>query len=266
MSKELLRYKKIKNLKKTILELYEKSDRVLVIHYACESFHDLEKGNTPRVTSIAIRNLESGETKSFNILKIAHNLNIKANKIKKNLDLLEKEMLKSYFKYISKKEDYTFIHWNMRDSNYGFVALEERYEKFGGKPNIVPDNKKFFLGKEIVLLYGKNYIDHGENNIGRFLNLIKFNKITDKDILTGKEEADAFKDERYYVLNLSNLRKVECLATIFNNIAEGTLKTKSKWYETLSFNPIIIVDIIKEHWLWTLFTIITTIFGFIYLF
>lgn len=63
MSKELLRYKKIKNLKKTILELYEKSDRVLVIHYACESFHDLEKGNTPRVTSIAIEILKVGKLK-----------------------------------------------------------------------------------------------------------------------------------------------------------------------------------------------------------
>lgn len=263
MSKEIQKFKKRKKVQKKISELYENSDRVFTIWYSCESFYN---GRIPRITSIVIRNLESGESKSFSIHKTAKMNGIKEKQINKKYELLEKKMLKSYFKYIARKEDYSFVHWNMRDSNYGFIALEERYEALGKKPYIIPDDKKFFLGKEIALLYGKEYMDHGEDNLGRFLNLIKFNKITDNDALTGKEEAIALKNKEYMSIHQSTLRKADCLAVVFNNIAEGTLKTKAKWKDTITFHPKIIIEVVKEHWIWTLFTIIATILGFVYLF
>jgi len=41
-----------------------------VIHYSCESFYDRPNGASPRITSIAVRKLDSGQTLSFSILSI----------------------------------------------------------------------------------------------------------------------------------------------------------------------------------------------------
>jgi hypothetical protein len=41
-------------------------------------------------------------------------------------------MLDGYFAFVEAHRDSTFIHWNMRDENYGFAALEHRYRVLGG--------------------------------------------------------------------------------------------------------------------------------------
>lgn len=38
-----------------------------------------------------------------------------------------------------------FLHWNMRDINYGFAAIEHRFSVLGGKPFILADNRKYGL-------------------------------------------------------------------------------------------------------------------------
>ena len=43
----------------------------LIIHYSCESFRERNQAKSPRITSIAIRSLESGQIESFSIHKIA---------------------------------------------------------------------------------------------------------------------------------------------------------------------------------------------------
>ncbi len=53
------------------------------------------------------------------------------------------------------KEDYTFVHWNMRDINYGFIAIEHRFEVLGGKPYEFRDDKKFDIAAELISLYGR---------------------------------------------------------------------------------------------------------------
>jgi hypothetical protein len=32
-----------------------------------------------------------------------------------------------------------YVHWNMRDVNYGFQAIEHRFRVLGGEPYIVED-------------------------------------------------------------------------------------------------------------------------------
>lgn len=96
MASELLRIKKRKETRQEMISLYEKSDQVLLIHYSCESFYDIKDGRTPRVTSIAVRNLKTAQTESFSVHKIAERSDISINDIPARYDELEKKCLKSF--------------------------------------------------------------------------------------------------------------------------------------------------------------------------
>lgn len=259
MSNELIKWKKRKADEKKLQELYEKSDKTLIIHYSCESFFNIKDGRTPRVTSIAIRNLESGQTESFSIHKVAEKKSTAHNEIENNYDELEKNMLEDFFKYLEVKRDYTFVHWNMRDINYGFPAIEHRFEVLGGKPYKISDDKKFDLANKLVSLYGKGYVGHGEN--GRFLNLLKVNRITDKGALTGAEEAQAFDDKEYIKLHQSTLRKADCMSNIFLRTIDGSLKSNSTWFDRNGVHPKIALELIQDHWMWSLITVLGGIGG-----
>jgi len=119
MGRELRRLKRRKMLKSKIDEILDHSNTTLVIHYSCESFYDREDGKTARITSIAVRNLESGQTQSYSIHKIAEQKRIKLSEIHNHYDDLEKEMLVEYFEFLRTHQHFSWIHWNMRDINYG---------------------------------------------------------------------------------------------------------------------------------------------------
>ncbi len=36
---------------------------------------------------------------------------------------------------------YFWVHWNMRDINYGFPGLEHRFRILGGEPYVLDDSK-----------------------------------------------------------------------------------------------------------------------------
>lgn len=109
----LRRIKKRNSAIKKITELDQRAETCVVIHYSCESFYDKNDGKTPRVTSIAVRNLASGQTESFSIHKIAEQKNIEFANIEANYDSLEKEMLNEFYGHMAKTKHCTWIHWNM---------------------------------------------------------------------------------------------------------------------------------------------------------
>ena len=51
--------------------LFADAANVWVIHYSCESFYERTDGRSPRITSIAIRKLDAGQTVSFSIHQVA---------------------------------------------------------------------------------------------------------------------------------------------------------------------------------------------------
>ena len=69
-------------------------------------------------------------------------------------------MLDEFFDFIKSRHGFTFVHWNMRDINYGFQAIEHRYRVLGGDPFIIDDARKFDLAGALVAIYGINYIGH----------------------------------------------------------------------------------------------------------
>lgn len=244
MGRELQRLKRRKSTIQKMDALLEQASTSLVIHYSCESFYDKIDGRTPRITSIAVRNLASGQTDSFSIHQIAEERGVPFNDIDQHYDNMEKAMLDRFFDFVRSHQHFNWIHWNMRDVNYGFAAIEHRFRVLGGTPIQIAEDRKFDLSRALVDLYGVGYIGHP-----RLETLIAKNKITNKDFLTGKEEAAAFDAKEFVKLHQSTLRKADTLANIFERTSTNSLQTNSSWLERHGYTPAAVAEWAKEHWL-----------------
>ena len=224
--------------RQTLKELFDKPDNVWVIHYSCESFYDREDSNSPRVTSIAVRNLHSAQTRSFSIHHTAEVNGIGLKNIEECYDELEREMLEEFFSYISGFQTIMYIHWNMRDANYGFQAIEHRFRALGGKNEllyVVDDRNKVDLARLVHDIYGSDYIGHPR------LQMLVTKGGTIKPppgFLTGKEEAKAFEDRDFVSLHQSTLRKVDVIANIAALAQDRRLETNTSWWEMRGGNVV----------------------------
>lgn len=231
------------------------SANVVVIHYSCESFYDRPGGKSPRITSIAVRNLKSGQTTSFSIHQIAErDKKSTAEDIEANYDELEKRMLKEFYEYVEKHANHTWLHWNMRDINYGFAAIAHRYKVLGGKPCDIHESKLCDLARMLVGLYGVGYAGHP-----RLAWLVERNKISDRDFLSGEEEAKAFENREYVKLHQSTLRKADILANIVARVAAGDLKTNARLREIYGNYFAFAIEIMRDHWIFTLICLVGSI-------
>jgi hypothetical protein len=247
MSITLRRIRKYRKAKKILEDLYDNPNHVLIIHYSCESFYDIKEGRTPRITSIAVRYLRSAQTKSFSIHKVAEIKNRSLDEIENHYDNLEKQMLSEYFEFLKEHKDYKWVHWNMRDINYGFEALENRFIVLGGQPFQLLDDNKIDMARVLIEKYGVQYIGHP-----RLVKLLEKNDISDKNLLTGDEEAKAFDNKEYVKLHQSTLRKVDVIDSILKRAVEGDLKINASLRQIYGLTPQGIYELIKDHWLWSL--------------
>lgn len=257
------RLKKRKKALTDIQTLVENAANLLIIHYSCESFYDIKDGRTPRITSIAVRYFNTGQTETFSIHKVAEKKGFITD-IESHYDELEKIMLSDFYKFVKTHLNNNWVHWNMRDINYGFQAIDHRFSVLGGKPTTIPDSQKFDLARKLVDIYA-DYADHP-----RLEKLIEMNNITKKDFLSGAEEAKAFDELKYVELHRSTLRKVDIFHSILERVIDNSLKTKSKWNHIYGFTPQGIFVSIKDHWLFALISIvvgaaISAIFGIVFL-
>lgn len=220
-----------------LAELMSKSEQVIVIHYSCESFYDRPDGSSPRITSIAVRNLESGYTTSFSIHQVAERKGYSANTLEQHYDQFEKLMLDEFYEYVSRHSSHIWLHWNMRDINYGFPALAHRYKVLQGKPEEISESKLVDLSRILIAIYGIGYIQHP-----RLKSLIEKNCITHRDFLDGQAEALAFINKQYVKLHQSTLRKVDVLTNIIELAADGSLKTNSTWKDIYGNYPTAVVE------------------------
>lgn len=246
MGKELKRLKRRKNVLAKMENLQDQAATTLVVHYSCESFYDKTDGKTPRVTSIAVRNLASGQTDSFSIHQVAEERHVKFDCISDHYDDLERQMLDRFFEFARTRQHCNWVHWNMRDVNYGFAAIEHRIRVLGGTPIQISEDRKFDFSRALVDIFGINYISHP-----RLEMLLEKNKITAKDFLTGTQEADAFDNKEFVKLHQSTLRKVDCLANLFERTMNDNLQTNTTWLQRHGFSLAALGEWAKEHWLVT---------------
>lgn len=261
MGEQLTKFRLRRDARRRFDELNMKRDMYIVLHYSCESFYDIKDGRTPRITSVAARNFSTGQTLSFSIHKSAEQSHVPLTEITNRYDELERHMLDEYFDFLRARHGYSFIHWNMRDINYGFQAIEHRYRVLGGTPCIIEDSRKFDLARELILLFGVRYTPHGKS--GRLHSLMELNHITAKDALTGEDEANAFAKGEYIKLHQSTLRKVDVMSNILERVLDGSLKTNSTWGERTGLHPAVIIELIKDNWIWSLVLVVVAIIGLI---
>ncbi|MBX2996968.1 MAG: hypothetical protein KF893_00550 [Caldilineaceae bacterium] len=254
MTSTTRRIQKHKQGRKTLSGLFTSAAHVQVIHYSCESFYDRTGGNSPRITSIAVRNLATENTRSFSIHAKAEVHRLSGNALIEQYDKLEKLMLDDYFEFVSSQVNSIWLHWNMRDIVYGFQAIEHRYEVLGGTRVVIPDNNKVDLSSLLVDIYGPYYIGQP-----RLASLIGKNRINDKDFLAGAEEAVAFERHEYFKMHLSTLRKVQVIAQIAELAYEGRLKTDMSLTDIYGLNPEAVGEFLKDHWLISIITFVVAI-------
>jgi hypothetical protein len=233
---------KRRQAKNKLSELISKSDQVIVIHYSCESFYDRPDGSSPRITSIAVRNLDSGQTTSSSIHQIAERKGYSATALEQHYNELEKLMLDEFYNFVSRHSSHIWLHWNMRDINYGFPAIAHRYKVLQGAPEDVGESKLVDLSRLLGAIYGVNCIQHP-----RLPSLVEKNQMTHRDFLDGKAEADAFINKQYVKLHQSTLRKVGVFADIVERAADGSLKTNSTWTDIYGGYPTAVIERIKEN-------------------
>ncbi|WP_178124295.1 hypothetical protein [Pseudomonas sp. AN3A02] len=262
MSSEIDRVRDRAKSRALVDDLYQDASRVYVVHYSCESFYEGSTGASKRVTSIAVRNLKSAQTKSWSLHKSAE-LKGSLATMADELDSHEKSMLDGYFAFLEQHRDCRFIHWNMRDEHFGFFALEHRHRVMGGQPFELQDDKKVDLARVLVSLYGKSYAPHEDSKgrKGRIMSLTELNRVSDVDALTGAQEADAFVSGDYLKMHRSTLRKLDMFANFFERTHEKRLKTNATWADKFGVRPIAMLEILKGHPLFTAFTVIAIALG-----
>jgi hypothetical protein len=162
-------------------------------------------------------------------------------------DRLERMMLDDFYKYVEQRPGHYWVNWNMRDANYGFPALAHRYRVLKGQPVDIPDIQQVDLAALAPDIYGPNYVP-----VPRLENLLKINKITDRDFLAGSEEAAAFERGDYVQMHLSTLRKVDVIADILNRMWDGTLRTNASRKDMYGTSIGGWVESIADHWMYKL--------------
>lgn len=256
MAHHLERLRNRRKAARRLASLFQHPEHILVVHYSCESFYERTDGRTPRITSIALRNLASGQTHSFSIHKVAEQSHVLPAEVPSRYDDLERATLDEYFEFAHTHQNYTWVHWNMRDINYGFQAIEHRYRVLGGAPTEIDDSRKFDLARELVAIYGVAYIGHP-----RLESLVKKNGITARDFLNGAQEAAAFENQEFVKLHQSTLRKVDILANIAERAADNSLETNATWRDRYGMHPAVLVELAREHWGYSLLGFIALVFS-----
>ena len=255
MSKASERLRRRRGAKRQLTEINKNRDNVIVIHYSCESFYDRPDGTSPRITSIAVRNLATGQTESFSIHQIAErDKKLSIKEIETYYDELEKKMLEKFYDYTKSHRSHTWLHWNMRNINYGFAALEHRYKVLDGKPFEIHESCRCDLSLLLDQLYGDDYIEHPHLE-----SLVEKNSLIHPNFLKGADEAKAFTDSEYVKLHQSTLRKVDIISHIADRAASNKLRTNAKLTGIYGNYLVFAIEKIKESWLFVLFGIAGTI-------
>ena len=205
---------------------------VWVLHYACQSFFQGQRLGSPRVTTIAARNMDRGETESFSIDTEAELARVAPEDAPANLDRLERALLDKFYQFLMANRSMRFVHWNMRDATYGFQAIEHRYRLLGGEPVTIAETQKLDLAKLFVDIYGPGYGGGQPRQT-----LAKLNHLSLLGFLTGEEEARSFDEGNYRAVQNSTLVKVKLHSDLAELAQSHALKTEANWW-TLNFGRV----------------------------
>jgi hypothetical protein len=252
------RIAKRKRALQKVNSLHEKRDHVLVVHYSCESFFDRPDGLSPRTTSIAVLHLSSRQTSSFSLHLVAEREGLSLETASKvELDSIEKKMLSEFFDLVKSRDRHLWLHWNMRDSTYGFQALVQRARVLSisaGKCVPPNDDRLYDLSNIIHDIYSSRYAEHP-----RLAKLIEQNGFSTRNFLSGADEAAAYENKEFVNLHYSTLAKVNIFSKILECQIDETLKTRARRRDIFGNRGAWFVMAARDHWVITLIGVAVTL-------
>jgi len=211
--------------KEFIKQIKNNPENFYIIHYSCENLNDNNKTLSPRITSIAIFHYPTKQSISFSMHLIAEENNILPKDMDKKYNDIEKILLEKFHMFISDKQNKFWIHWNMKNSIYGFEHISHRYRTLnGGKdPIIIPIERRINLNDILIDRYGI----YAKNP--KLPTLVELNNGR-QHFLTGPQEVEAFKNKEFIKLHNSTLCKVTFFHFVIQELISGKLKTTSQGY------------------------------------
>lgn len=198
-------------------DAFRRGERILSVHYACENLYTAED-HPPAVACVSVTQLGDAGFSSFSPAEY----DLEGELSRSGSDA-EKALLNHFFAFMRENQDANIVHWKMSSSDYGFEAIERRYEFIGqGKPYCVSRDRTFDLDDLIAHRYGKEYADHP-----RFYSLAVLNGLSLRHALKGAEEADAAARGDHAGVKRSTASKVRTIAALAERYLTGLLVTKN---------------------------------------
>lgn len=193
-----------------------------VLHYVGVKFEAAD----PRITAIAARNLGTGSTACFEIEQELRKQDIDLlAATPAQLDAAERRMLDAFSAFVRTRRNDFWLHWNMRNSLFGFAALENRHKVLGGRPATIPEQNQVDLADRLGDIYGASYAPATD----RLRAIAVKNAIPVSYLLDGPEQGRALERREFAVGTRSLLNRIDILYAVATRIHEETLRTHASW-------------------------------------
>ena len=240
-----------------IARAFKSRQHAWVLHYACQGFDTSDR----RITGVAARNLGDGATRSFSIDTELRRIGVDpALATPGELDRAERSLLFAFYEFVSRNLNGVFwLHWNMRNATFGFLALENRFRLLGGTPVEVPESQRIDLAARMIDLYGDDYAAP-EN---RLRALAERNRLVLRDLLDGADQAQALIHHDYAKVDRSLLVRIDLIYAVAIKANEGTLKTDAGPFDHLG-GLAGVIPWLKEHPVVLACTIIAPVSGAVF--
>lgn len=212
-----------KAARETLKALFAYPATVYAVHYACQSLKAPGPLASARVGAIAVRQLSTGQVTPFSIADVAERNRLGIDEIAPNLDLIERRVLEGFFEFVRMNRQARFIHWNMRDNQFGFGALEHRLIVLSGAPETVPEINRIDLARLMEDLYGADYA----TGRGKLEAIAALNSMISSGYRTGAAEAAAMEAGAFRDVANSTQAKVRIIADVASGAFDRTLKTEA---------------------------------------
>lgn len=191
-----------------------------VLHYVGATFASANR----RVTALAARNMGTGVTECFEVEAELRRAAIDPMEASaKEIDIAERRMLDAFCKFVRNHPNHFWLHWNMRNSVFGFLGIENRHRELGGYPVVIPEACRLDLADRLADIYGDSYAA----TTNRLRSLAVLNGIPVPHLVDGPLQGDALERREFGVGTRSLLNRLDVMYAVATRTAEERLKTAS---------------------------------------
>jgi hypothetical protein len=197
--------------------------RLKAIHYYTVAWDDA-KDRAPEPVMVAVHDLPTKAEKLFSIQLVAGRNNVPPDQIPDQRASLERAMLEELFAFMRAHPKARWVHWGMRNEQFGFAALEHRFRELGGEVGDLPDlplDRRIDLAEALKSEFGKRYAPDP-----RFPNLVRMLGLTERDLLSLEQLTDAVRAGQYGLMQRSLFRFVGPIAEIGALFLTGQLRPR----------------------------------------